>query len=137
VLPFDIEGGTAGEPESLGAADLGDRGVVPFCAEGDAGWILDTAWSAAAHVAVRDGKTGSLATAGSLHNLYARERLSADHACIERLSGTYEAEAAAPAAFTGNTKPEASTAVRRDRSTDVLVSAFRSGTRSPLRCQEK
>jgi hypothetical protein len=149
VLPLDIESGMAGEAESLGAADLGDRSLVPLCVEGDAGWILDTAWSATARIAMTDGKTGSGPTGASLHNLYARERLSTGHACIERLSGTYEPEAvgnlpvpstharSTPASADSGAKSNVSATGDQDRSANIVVSALRSGMRYPLRCHRK
>jgi hypothetical protein len=138
VLPIDLESGTPGEPESLGAADLGDRQAVPFCGEDDAGWILDTTWSASAQITLGDGSGRRTATSGSLRNLYAREHLSSSgHACIERLSGTYEPEIA-------DSRPSAtadpwsiSGRGSQDHGASILVSALRSHMRYPLRCYRK
>jgi hypothetical protein len=143
VLPLEIESGTAGEPELLGAADLGDRSAVPFCGEEDAGWILDTTWSASAHLAVQDRNTGH-ATTGSLRNLYAREHLSASHACIERLSGMYEpsgTDSALPA-VTRNLAPAAEPdgkprASGKADEPSIVVSALRSRMRYSFRCRRK
>jgi hypothetical protein len=136
VLPLDLESGAPGEPESLGAADLGDRPVVPFCSDTDAGWILDTTWSATAHVALTDRSARGAPATGSLHNLYARERLSADHACIERLSGTYglTREEFPPARTETSPSPASDSP---DRGTSIVVSALRSRTRVPFRCHRK
>jgi hypothetical protein len=131
VLPLDLESGAAGEPESLGAADLGDRQVVPLCADGDAGWILDTTWSATAAMAMEARKTGEAAASGSLRNLYARERLSDGRACIQRLSGTYEPN---PTPDAPSTLPEKGS---QDRGASIVVSALRSHTRYSFRCHWK
>lgn len=137
VLPIDVETGTPGEPESLGAADLGDRATVPFCGEDDAGWILDTTWSASAQVILSDGNGGRAATNGSLRNLYGRERLSSGHACIERLSGTYEPEIAGPRLFATPDPSSISGLGSQDHGASILVSALRSHMRYPLRCYRK
>lgn len=136
VLPIDLESGTASEPESLGAADLGDRVAVRLCAAEDAGWILDTAWRASARIAL-DTRTGvGTAKGGTLKNLYARERLSTERACIERLSGTYEPDGASssvvPAAISSSPPLDS-----QNLGTSIVVSALRSRARHPLRCHER
>src|SRR3954451_19574404 len=39
VLPLDLESGTTGEPQLLGAADFSDRPGLEVCTEDDAGWV--------------------------------------------------------------------------------------------------
>jgi hypothetical protein len=136
VLPIDLESGAPGEPESLGAADLGDRQAVPFCGEDDAGWILDTTWSASAHVTLAGGNAGHAPANGLLHNLYARQRLSSSHACIERLSGTYDPEIA-DSRLSATADSAIFSKAGQDHGTIIPVSAFRSHMRYPLRCYRK
>jgi hypothetical protein len=141
VLPIDVESAAPGEPESLGAADLGDRPAVPLCAEEDAGWILDTAWSATARVGLRVGNA-ERPTSGWLRNLYARERLTTERVCIERLSGTYEPASAESAprvvrSVVPDGEPPASLQDGPVRETSVPISALQSRTRHTLRCHER
>jgi len=89
VLPLDIESGARGEPERLGAADLGGRPELPPCKEGDTGWILDTAWVGKARIG-----TATPGSSGMLTKLYLRVRLSTGRACVERVSGSFEANPA-------------------------------------------
>ncbi len=93
VVPVDVESGELGEPEPLGASDLGDRSDVPLCVGGDEnGWVLDTAWGASArlYLSSSGGAKSDSTQDGNLYNLYARLHLSRETACVERLAGSYE-----------------------------------------------
>lgn len=129
VLPVDVETGAPGEPEPLGAADLGDRGAVPLCGEDDAGWVLDMPWNLGARLQIAGKSAGALATTD------ARVRVSAGGAaCVERLAGTMGAlggEQTAALVRVGGVKAAAPGSI------PVVVISTASRTqqmRYPLRC---
>ena len=78
VVPVDVETGAIGEPERLGPIDLGDRAVT-LCRDGEGGWVVDVPWSPTVRVDVGVGTA-------TLRNALARVHLSAQSACVERLS---------------------------------------------------
>src|SRR5580658_4509338 len=130
VLPLDIENGTSGEPERLGAADLGGRELLP-CKEGDTGWILDTAWVGKARIG-----TATPAGSGMLTKLYLRVRLSTGRACVERASGSFEANPAY--ALRAPSVPDASGwAPLAAGSPPLVVSVLQAGARSLLQCRAR
>jgi hypothetical protein len=81
VMPVDVETGSTGEPEPLGAHDLSDRGTVGPCRAFDDGWIVDVPWSASPRFRVGDGEAFNLGVQ------MVRARVSREHACIEAASG--------------------------------------------------
>ncbi len=131
VLPIDVDTGALGEPEPLGAADLGDRGAVPLCGEDDAGWVLDTPWNNGVRIQVAGKSAGSLSTTD------ARVRITPTAACVERLAGTMGAlggDQAAALVRSGPTRPAPAGSI------PVVVVSASSRTvqmRYPLRCTRK
>jgi hypothetical protein len=80
VAPIDLETGTVGDVELLGAADLSDAETLTACTADDAGWSLDAPIP------------GSLPVEGAsepalLSSVFARVRLGGPHPCFERLGG--------------------------------------------------
>ena len=131
VLPIDADTGTLGEPEPLGAADLGDRGAVALCGEDDTGWVMDTPWNHGARLQVNGKSAGSLSTTD------ARVRVSSSGLCIERLAGTMGAmggEQVAAVVRTGPAKAPAPGSIPV-----VVVSATSRSLqmRYPVRCTRK
>jgi hypothetical protein len=102
VVPIDLESGTAGEPEPLGAADLGDRAEVGVCTGEETGWVLDAPWNSTVRIglgkeaapteACPPGRlcSSGLVDARPVTNLYGRFRVTRAGACLERLSGTLD-----------------------------------------------
>jgi hypothetical protein len=129
VLPLDIETGASGEPEGLGAADLGGREDLPPCKEGDTGWVLDTAWAGRARIAA-----STPGGSGMLSRLYVRSRLSTARVCLERVSGSFEGISRGTSASEGGLPAGSNTAA--DGAT-LLVSALHAGARSLLRCRAR
>jgi hypothetical protein len=82
VLPIDVESGALGDPEPLGAADLGDRDAINLCAEDDSGWVLDTPLNVGTRVSMGGHYFASLSS------IDARVRVTPARACVERLVGT-------------------------------------------------
>jgi hypothetical protein len=82
VLPIDVESGALGEPEPLGAADLGDRDLLTLCSEDDTGWVLDTPLNVGTRVAMGGHHLASLSSVD------ARVRMTSARACVERIVGT-------------------------------------------------
>lgn len=131
VMPIDVDTGSPGEPEPLGAADLGDRGAIAPCGEDDAGWVLDTPWNLGVRIQVAGKPAGSLTTTD------ARVRITASAVCVERLAGTIGAlgtDQLASLVRAGPPRPPAAGAI------PVVVVSASSRTvqmRYPLRCTRK
>ncbi|HEX8796292.1 MAG TPA: hypothetical protein VF765_35320 [Polyangiaceae bacterium] len=87
VVGIDLESGAVSDPERLAALVPGDAGASPVCGADDGGWQIDLPSPAN----VRVHAAGSVAT---LQGTLLRLRLSHDHACIERVSGSLGSEAA-------------------------------------------
>jgi hypothetical protein len=85
ALPLDVEAGTLGEPERLGASDGGNK-TVAVCGPQDGGWVLDGKWPASAINATAVSGT-------SLHPtglVFARYHVTPTSLCLEKLSsGSY------------------------------------------------
>jgi hypothetical protein len=129
-LPIDVESGALGDPEPLGAADLGDRDALPLCAEDDTGWVLDTPLSVGTRVAVGGRHLASLSS------IDARVRITPARACVERLVGTMpsllSSEQVAFLSRTGKSVPPAGVPVV------AVTSAVRATQiRYPLRCTRR
>jgi hypothetical protein len=122
VLPLDLETGRVGDPELLGYADLAGR-PLEACTDDVVGWSFDTSLPSTT-VRLRVPQGG-----GSLHTVYARVRLSATRACVERLAGTYPSESAAELTRPGN--PSA------PRPGELAVSVLAAQSRYALRCTVK
>jgi hypothetical protein len=132
VLPIDLESSRIVDPQSLGAADLGDRDAVPFCAEDEPGWVLDATWNATTRVHA----SGTLVGLSS-SSTAARLRLSDRRACVERLAANLDAfgtERAAALARSGGP----GTGVAGGRAEPTLpVTAVALHARYPLRCSRQ
>ncbi len=126
VIPVDIESGRALEPEPLGLADLTDRGLVGPCAGTEDGWSLDAPLGLTVRLHTGDAPAGHLATT------MARVRVSADRACLERLSGSLDGQNAAQqvAALASAKRPR-----KPGARTTVSVSVAR--VRYALACEER
>jgi hypothetical protein len=84
VVPVDVESSRVNPPEPLGSADLSDRSVIDVCrGTGGDGWVLSMNWPNA-NIAI---VAGSPAEPVQLRQVYARVRLWADRACLERVTG--------------------------------------------------
>lgn len=124
VAPIDLETGVVSEPESLGYEDLGGM-TLDACAEDTVGWVLD---AALANTTVRL-KVG--ATAGSLHSVQTRLRLTGTRACVERVSGMLDGQSAERAAALGRAGARVATPARPG---EIVASVFAAQNRHPLRC---
>jgi hypothetical protein len=132
VVPIDVDSGSVGEPEPLGASDLGDRPTLALCTEDDGGWVLDAPYNLGVRLYVA-GKS-----AGSLSSIDARLRVSSGSACIEKLAGTmgsFGAEQAGAFVRTGgraSAMPGTSIGV-----VAISASSRSSQMRYPLRCSRR
>ncbi len=94
VVALDLESGSVGDPQPLAPVDLADRPVT-LCAGEDAGdddgWELEAPYPGA--VVLRLGTRWT----ASLQSVVARMRVSTDRACVERVAGSVDAYASAPA----------------------------------------
>ena len=124
VLPIDLETGQLGEPEPLGYSDFAGR-TLEACTDDVVGWVFDASLPATTvRIRLPQG-------AGSMHSVYARVRLTASRACIERVAGMYDgqspdrvAQLARPGAKSpGPLKPG-----------ELIASAFSAQARYALRC---
>jgi len=131
VLPLDLESGASGEPELLGAADLGDRRTLFPCKETDTGWILDTAWAGKVHIAM----LGSIRLE-ELNKVYFRVRLSTGGACVERLLGSFAADSRGGGGDSVSPKWTPPGVLSHERAS-LVISAMREGKRSLLRCEAR
>lgn len=95
VVGIDLESGAVSDPERLAPLVLGEGGASPVCGADDGGWQVELPAPWTVHVRARSGP------AATLQGALLRLRLSHDHACIERLSGTLGGEAAALSGATG------------------------------------
>jgi hypothetical protein len=130
VLPLDPETAQA-EPESLGAADLGDRGKLPPCSEGDVGWTLDTSWAGRVRIV-------SSGTNGIVTKLYIRARLSSEKACLEQVSGSLELSHPTPASPQGGPSSIAlAGSAGLDPGSSLRVSVLQNGVRMLLQCRPR
>jgi hypothetical protein len=123
VVGIDLESGAVGDPEALAPTDFSDRDVT-FCTGDDGGWVLEVPYPGAVRVHSASGAEAAL------QSVLARVRLTRDHACLERATGSVEAP---PEAFTppaGAPRPRAET-----RTIDIGVLSGR--TRYALRCSRR
>lgn len=121
VVGIDLESGAVSDPERLARLIPGEAGASPFCGADDGGWQVDLPSPANVRVHAR---SGSVAT---LQGPLLRLRLTHDHACIERVSGSLGSDAAALAAM-----PSAPRAPVEGRTVETAVYAGR--LRRGLRC---
>ena len=129
VLPIDLETGTTGEPELLGASDFGDRDSttgLPSCGDDDPGWILDAPWNVSARLTVQGQD------AGTMHSLYARVRVSQQRACIERIAGNLDGMGTERAQLL--TRNDARVRPPAPATPTLPVTALAARARYPLRC---
>lgn len=127
VLPIDLETGQLGEPEPLGYADLAGR-TLDACTDDVVGWGFDTSLPGT-NVRLRLPQ-GAL---GSLHQVYARVRLTPDRACIERIAGVYDGQSAERAAQLARPGARATLPVAA-KPGELVATAFAAQARYPLRC---
>jgi hypothetical protein len=126
VLPIDLETGQLGEPEPLGYADLAER-TLEACTDDVVGWGFDTSLpGTSVRVRLPQG------AAGSLHQAYARVRLTTTRACIERIAGMYDGQSAERAAQL--TRAGARTTPAATKPGELIASAFAAQSRYALRC---
>ena len=125
VLPIDLETGQVGEPEALGYSDLAGR-ALEACTDDIVGWVFDTSLpGTTVRVHVPAG-------AGSMHSVYARVRLSASRACVERIAGMYDGQSPERAAQL--TRPGAPRATLTPKPGELVAAAFAAQGRYALRC---
>ena len=126
VLPIDLETGALGDPEYLGWNDLAGKPLTA-CTDDAVGWVVEGAMpgSSSVRMTLPHGS-------GSLQSAQARLRLSTDHACIERIAGTYDGQS--PERTAELTRPGGGRGMAPSRPGDVVVSAMSSLIRYPLRC---
>ncbi len=126
VLPIDVETGALGEPESVGYTNLEGR-TLDACTDDMVGWIFDLALpSTTIRMKLPNNQNASI------HQTYARTRLTSSRACVERVTGTFDQSAeeagmltkpGAPAKQVANPKPG-----------EIIVTPTVSTTRYALRC---
>ena len=125
VLPIDLETGQLGEPEPLGYSDLAGR-TLEVCTDDLVGWVFDTA------LAGTTVRVHVPAGTGSMHSVYARIRLTAARACVERVAGMYDGQTPERAAQLtragGGRGPIAA------KPGEVIAAAFAAQARYALRC---
>jgi hypothetical protein len=127
VLPIDLETGREGEPELLGAADLGDRAAVTPCARDDAGWVMDVPASLPSSIVAGDQSLGAL------HGALVRARVTREAACIERMAGALDAYVAEKVTLPAR-PPARAGSERREDETSISVSVFAARARHAYRC---
>ena len=125
VLPIDLETGQLGEPEPLGYSDLAGR-TLEACTDDLVGWIFDTS------LAGTTVRVHVPAGAGSMHSVYARIRLSASRACVERVAGMYDGQTPDRAAQLA--RPGGSRGPLASKPGEVIAAAFSAQSRYALRC---
>jgi hypothetical protein len=135
VLPIDLESGSLGDIEPLGAQDFGDRPSLPACTSDDAGWSLDIPAFFPIRIASANGADAS----PSLGTPLARVRISGARACVERVAGLLDAlptdhaaEHATPTSASSTSAPSPSHA-----SLSATLSANAGHERRQLRCTER
>jgi hypothetical protein len=129
VAAFDVDAGTAGEPERLATFDAIDHAAA-LCTGDDAGWEVDLPYAADVEVALAGWSA-------PLQGVMARARILPNRACIARLSGSSGAYASSPPAALlsrGGLAP-ALAATGHTRTLDVSLLTAR--TRFPLRCHAR
>ncbi len=127
VFPIDAETGTLGEPELLGAANLGDRTSLGPCTGEDAGWELEQAYPGSVQVRVGPYRT-------YLQSPYLRMRVSRGAACVERVLGSVEPWAARPPEALTNKGGGTGLAGANRTSREIDVSVLSARSRYLLRC---
>jgi hypothetical protein len=124
VLSVDLESGALGDPEPLAPAELADRAVT-LCSGEEPGWDVDLPFMGAVLVQIPPR------WASNLQSPLARVRLSREHACALRATGSVDAyAAAAPDALVHPLAPSA----RRGDARTLEVSVMSARTRFSLRC---
>jgi hypothetical protein len=132
LVPIDLDGGLAGEPRRLGAADLSDRPhdrVLEGCHEANVGWIFDAPLPTTVRVTM-GGATQPIPLQGATARLRAYE----GGVCVERLAAFVEfAHSARLDALTARGTPGLDA---RDASeaSPFAVYAWAARARYPLRC---
>ncbi|CAN5712512.1 hypothetical protein BH09MYX1_BH09MYX1_02480 [soil metagenome] len=125
VLPVDIDSGNMGEPEPLGAIDLGGKNVG-LCTGHDSAWVLDERWPASTiTIGIEPAKKddGAISLHPSTTGFLARLHLTRAGACIER------------GAFVNTLAEEAFTAkLPKSDAPTIDVAVMGNGGRSLLRC---
>jgi hypothetical protein len=121
VVGIDLETGTLADPERLAPLVFGDAGASPVCGSDDGGWQVDLPSPGNVRVHARSG------VAATLQGTLLRLRMSHDHTCLERVSGSLGNDATAVTAMTG-----APRAPLESRTVEVGVYAAR--LRRGLRC---
>jgi hypothetical protein len=120
VVGIDLENGTVSDPERLAPLVLGESGASPICGADDGGWEVDLPSPANVRVHARSG------AGTTLQGTLLRLRVSHDHACIERVSGSFGSDAATLAAM--KSAPRAPTD-GRSVETGVYATRLRRGLR--------
>ncbi len=128
VLPIDIDSGVVGEPEPLGAVDLGGK-TLTVCSGHDSSWIVDERWPASSITLRFDPPAGKKDASPAIvrpstSSFLARVHLTRGSACIEK--GSFV-----------NTLPEEAYLAKLPKDTqgptaDIAVAG--SGGRSMIRC---
>lgn len=133
VLPIDLETSQLGEPEPLGYADLAGR-TIEACTDDVVGWVFDSSLPATTvRIRLPNGQAASGPTAGSMHSVYARLRLTPTRACVERVAGLYDGQSPERAAqlTRAGARPGA---VATTKPGELIATPFAAQSRYALRC---